>query len=31
MTAFSWVLLAFPIYLFTKGRFVAYVELAGAK
>lgn len=28
MNAFSWVLLAFPIYLLVNGRLGAYMELA---
>ena len=29
MNGFTWLLLAFPIYLFAKGRFVNYVTLTG--
>lgn len=31
MNAFSWVLLAFPVYLFVNGKFVDYLKLAGKK
>lgn len=31
MNPLAWVLIAFPAYLFVKGRFVDYVKLAGAK
>lgn len=27
---FTWLLLAFPVYLLARGRFVTYVKLAGA-
>jgi hypothetical protein len=30
MKPLTWVLLAFPIYLFIKGRGVAYLKLAGS-
>jgi hypothetical protein len=29
MSAFNWVLLSFPIYLFVNGKFVKYLKFAG--
>lgn len=31
MSAFNWVLLSFPIYLFANGKFPAYLALAAHK
>lgn len=30
MNGFTWLLLAFPIYLLAKGRFTSYITLNGA-
>lgn len=30
MSPLSWILIAFPFYLFVKGKAVAYIKLAGS-